>query len=1547
MKKIIHFKIKFIITLLFLLFSGGSAFSIQVTSTPKSEIAEGQFYNYKLQLDKVMTAGSFTVVEKPSWLNFDASTQFLYGIANATYGANSVKITITDGSATINHNFTINVRRLNELPKIITDYIDPTKYPEYKRRKFPTPTWETFHNKVQFVGGRLLSGFQWENPDSKFGPVGDRPVAPRWSTGYGSVFWPGIRWFSSMGANPATDVAFQTAMTRMKDQGIYLFNVGGYGPGSPFRSSFGMLKLPENYRDALQSKLGDSFLGFDVGEQDGRYLMVMSKFNQNNSTDRFQSYLNFHNYIKRISDDLGNKTSLLSVQWGWHYQAKNNDVYIVGAESQPKSFVNSNSLNYMMLRGVARTYGLPLFGNVSVFCSNSKGVASSKAYGITGDTNGPTKGNSLNLMRRMMFSQYLYNAAILGFEGNLFEQPALSTQKETPISEIHKQMFLYVQANPRAGVMHAPVAVLQDFLSGWIPKGGFTPLTSSVTTFGTNPWDSGDWQTHYVINKIYPDYEKNGEDDTELGGQCNTPFGDMADGLLTDASKEVLSRYGLIIFSGQVRELDTELKDKINYYINQGGNLVITARVAQKLFPQWLNADDSWTKVTNPTISFTSGVGWPTSLEQNTSFVDTGIYLLKDKLTLPAGSQILASSTINSINRPLVARINVGKGSVILSLSEFGITPSATQNGLLPLYSQLLSMELTKQQLFSVGNAQLSFVTNRLDSTNYTVGVFNNSLSQKTFQISSKIGSIQSINEEDLTMGRTHISSSIGYWPELYQTNNGGTNTATTIMGGDVRFFKIRLSNPSLVNALKSSEMPYSAFPTNRYLYLPTLNNLEQKILSWKTMLNSFEGVMLDWGELLVADKATIKKNASWLNLQNLKVTIDFSRGFDDSFKLIANDENSRSEMLERLKNVFDKMNALFSNNASNVIFQIPSGIENAGVVNALDLIAKEAAKFNINLLVYNGKDVANDNCLAITNLVSQNNSNIKYLLNTANFSNIESGISISGNQLGAVMISPENVQKNYASLQNLNSNILQIYNFNFSTWESAYNVLTSVTQKTDAVNFGISGFTKPDLKDVVGEISDNYKTSSLSSGYYLTFRNITDIKREALAIADTLFAYYGGVMLEAKYLATRDSLSLLNDRRWLTAKGLKVVVDLSQELNSFPDLCWFEYPYEAGRPSNTDRMLESQVYMKKVVTKMQIIGAENIIIGAHNGPENDNGYSIDQFAGIERFVTYCKSKSIKVHYQNNEFNKNAEGGTYNNSLNVDKYIDSLRINKGLNNLNFATNSINTLASNSSLIYYPTKAPLGTFIIGGSSSNKNRVPLPINYDTRIDITGIDSYTDALKILDGGYEINKTSFAKNAGDDARYLGRIKNIIKNNIPSIVSTPITKLGTGNYSYTIVATDIDNDLLTYRKAILPSWLNFDPINHSITGTAPQSAAGKTFPVKILVSDGTTEVSQSFSISVDAASGYSVNNALPSEISVYPNPAKENATIFIGNNANQINSIQLTDLIGRQIQMLSIDSSRNGNIQVSLKDIPNQLGLIKIEFKDGQQLSLKLFIQK
>ncbi|MCX6307707.1 MAG: hypothetical protein NTY32_02365, partial [Bacteroidia bacterium] len=88
----------FLLFLFFSVLSVEAAYCIQVTSIPTSEIAEGQYYFYKIKTDKALPVGSVEVVEKPNWLKFNAANQVLSGIADASYGENPIRMTIKDGS---------------------------------------------------------------------------------------------------------------------------------------------------------------------------------------------------------------------------------------------------------------------------------------------------------------------------------------------------------------------------------------------------------------------------------------------------------------------------------------------------------------------------------------------------------------------------------------------------------------------------------------------------------------------------------------------------------------------------------------------------------------------------------------------------------------------------------------------------------------------------------------------------------------------------------------------------------------------------------------------------------------------------------------------------------------------------------------------------------------------------------------------------------------------------------------------------------------------------------------------------------------------------------------------------------------------------------------------------------------------------------------------------------------------------------------------------------------------------------------------------------
>tara|TARA_R110002167_G_scaffold34573_1_gene110323 strand:- start:111694 stop:113349 length:1656 start_codon:yes stop_codon:yes gene_type:complete len=87
--------------------------------------------------------------------------------------------------------------------------------------------------------------------------------------------------------------------------------------------------------------------------------------------------------------------------------------------------------------------------------------------------------------------------------------------------------------------------------------------------------------------------------------------------------------------------------------------------------------------------------------------------------------------------------------------------------------------------------------------------------------------------------------------------------------------------------------------------------------------------------------------------------------------------------------------------------------------------------------------------------------------------------------------------------------------------------------------------------------------------------------------------------------------------------------------------------------------------------------------------------------------------------------------------------------------------------------------------------------------------------------------------------------------NSAPTISSTAVTTVESGTaYSYALVAADADGDTLTMSAANLPVWLTFDSTTGSLSGTPADSDAGDT-AITLTVSDGTDEITQSFTVTV------------------------------------------------------------------------------------------------
>jgi len=212
---------------------------------------------------------------------------------------------------------------------------------------------------------------------------------------------------------------------------------------------------------------------------------------------REEQYLNFQRHFERMGDLLGNRmATLVSLNFG-HYFMREGVYTMIGAETA-QALPNAQ-IYYSFIRGAGKQYGVPWFGNVSVF--NRWGW---KQYTSNPSEPkcGPAKGTSLSLMKRLMYTQILYNSAAVGFESGYYEKG----NTLSPIGNIQQNTVRWSEACGDPGVMHAPVAVMLDFFSGWcFPRHLYSGEIYKV--WGALPYGPGDYLTDGVLDLLYPGYQ--------------------------------------------------------------------------------------------------------------------------------------------------------------------------------------------------------------------------------------------------------------------------------------------------------------------------------------------------------------------------------------------------------------------------------------------------------------------------------------------------------------------------------------------------------------------------------------------------------------------------------------------------------------------------------------------------------------------------------------------------------------------------------------------------------------------------------------------------------------------------------------------------------------------------------------------------------------------------------------------------------------------------------------------------------------------------------
>jgi len=157
-----------------------------------------------------------------------------------------------------------------------------------------------------------------------------------------------------------------------------------------------------------------------------------------------------------------------------------------------------------------------------------------------------------------------------------------------------------------------------------------------------------------------------------------------------------------------------------------------------------------------------------------------------------------------------------------------------------------------------------------------------------------------------------------------------------------------------------------------------------------------------------------------------------------------------------------------------------------------------------------------------------------------------------------------------------------------------------------------------------------------------------------------------------------------------------------------------------------------------------------------------------------------------------------------------------------------------------------------------------------SYNNQFDIT------NAMYAGIGNYTILANVTGASGASTTAELGLevINQIGVNNPPIITSAALTTVNEGSaYNYQVMATDIDNDTLTFSLMNAPAWLSINSTTGLISGVAPIINADTDYNVTVMVSDGTYTVMQPYVLTV-------VN--IPFTVSISTNSASGTAPLTV-----------------------------------------------------------------
>lgn len=760
--------------------------------------------------------------------------------------------------------------------KVYAHYVDPTKYPQFPKRAEPVVTHRVLDDQVQFA---VCRSFPLDPATNRL--YGIEETIRKYTEDYamGRCFW--LHYKNFLADN------VEEMLEALKAHGLYLYGGWGFVPGGikscDVPSSWGEFRYSKELDGKIRRIMGDHFFGYEMGEQDGRYIgaYVSREDGTVYPKTRAGQLKNFDRWHGRIATLFHNRMTILASLALIHYYARGGYATLLSCEAA-QALPNSQ-MWYAFIRGASKQYGILPSGNVSVW--NKTGY---KYYGEPGLPQGaPDKGTSLSLMRRILWNEYMYNCVFLGFENSWFdnddsESHILSTVRPedvyapaglTPIGQVQMTANRLVNTLGRPGVMYTPVALMMNDNAGWNPPAHlYSPKLYEV--WGNIPYNSGDFQTHALFTMLYPRYEDAGRFADETGFLNRTRYGEIADVLLSDVAGAILHQYRMLVMVNDTA-LTAEVYDKVRRFVEAGGHLVVfaptvlAAKERDELLPYFgIGMTGGKTAVTG-TAQY-RGNAYPVSELTLVDVVPT--------------AEAVVEATVEG--RPALVTTAHGAGRVTVVLAETGLerqeTPIATKQEEQPIpqpYTWTPFVEaylgdcFDSYTLVKPSDPELQYIVNVKDENTLLLQVTNNTYTARRYDIvDCGVGIVdcKPILIED------GVQDAVGYYPACVEVDPEAVvgEGAYTIAAGDVVMCEITLDTPL---ELQPESLPAARTRCVGVKLPANAVSIRDFLLEHPSFEQYFDAVLVDATYLERLDRAHLAEEAAWLHRYGIRLAVDLT----------------------------------------------------------------------------------------------------------------------------------------------------------------------------------------------------------------------------------------------------------------------------------------------------------------------------------------------------------------------------------------------------------------------------------------------------------------------------------------------------------------------------------------------------------------------------------------------------------------------------------------------------------------------------------------------